>query len=96
MFPDEGGSLYPVFGCRFGPMGLWAPSTKIRTVDQVNPPTTNRFYPLPDGRGLTWSNWPVHNPSGHVVMDRHTDGHLDGTPIPDEHLHELLDLHKIH
>ena len=56
---------------------------------------TNRFYPLPDGRDLTWSHWPVENATGQVVVERYTDGHLDGDPIADEELRELLARHNL-
>ena len=76
-------------------MDLWAAARPSRTVVFVQPPT-NRFYPLPDGRDLSWSHWPVTNSSGHVVERRHTGGLLDGVPIDDEDLPALLDLHKVH
>lgn len=56
---------------------------------------TNRFYPLPDGRDITWSHCPVENASGVVILDRHTDGHLDGATIADEELHRILCDHGI-
>lgn len=67
----------------------------IRTVEGVPITPTNRFYPLPDGRDLTWSHWPEENATGLVVLERHTDGHLDGTPIDDPELHELLRRHGV-
>ena len=68
----------------------------IPTVEVVISTATNRFYPLPDGRDLTWSHWPVVNAEGRIVLDRHTDGHLDGCPIADDELHDLLSGHGIH
>ncbi len=52
---------------------------------------TNRIYPLPDGRTLTWSHCPVHNATGAVMVDGHSFGHLDGEPISDDQLVLLLD-----
>lgn len=76
-------------------MDPWRARCAVRTVDPVPITATNRFYPLPDGRDLTWSHWPVENASGQVIVDRHTDGHLDGDPIADHELHELLRDHGI-
>lgn len=56
---------------------------------------TNRFYPLPDGRDLTWNHCPVENATGIIVLERHTDGHLDGSPISDEELATLLGRHGL-
>jgi len=68
---------------------------EILTVEDVISTATNRFYPLPDGRDLTWSHWPVVNAEGRIVLDRHTDGNLDGSPIADQELHDLLADHGI-
>ena len=68
----------------------------FRTVEDVPITPTNRFYPLPDGRDLTWSHWPEENATGVIVLERHTDGHLDGSPIGDAQLRELLQLHGVH
>ncbi len=76
-------------------MGLWEAAPRCRTVSFV-PSPTNRFYPLPDGRDLSWSHWPVTNSAGHIVDQRHTGGLLDGVPISDDDLQELLELHKVH
>jgi hypothetical protein len=76
-------------------MDPWAAPPGVRTVDLVPITPTNRFYPLPDGRDLTWSHWPVENASGQVIVDRHTDGHLDGNPICDDDLHQLLRHHGV-
>ncbi len=36
------------------------------------------------------------NSAGHIVDQRHTGGLLDGVPISDDDLQELLELHKVH
>lgn len=77
-------------------MGPWPPPVVIRTVVYVPITATNRFYPLPDGRDLTWNHCPVENASGVVILDRHSDGHLNGSPIADEELHEILRDHGVH
>jgi hypothetical protein len=56
---------------------------------------TNRFYPLPDGRTLTWSHCPMRNAAGAVMVDEHSFGHLDGHPISDEELIALLEQHGL-
>lgn len=77
-------------------MGPWAPTTTFRTVEHVPTTPTNRFYPLPDGRDLTWSHWPVENATGQVIVSQHTDGHVDGAPIADDELHVLLHTFGVH
>jgi hypothetical protein len=76
-------------------MGPVADATSSVPLDNVPTSPTNRFYPLPDGRDLTWCHWPVENASGQVIVDQHTDGHLDGRPISDEELHEILRAHGL-
>lgn len=71
-------------------MGPWSPRSGFRTVFHM-PTTTNRMYPLPDGRDLTWNHCPIENAAGVIVFDTHTDGHLDGRPISDDELAELLE-----
>ncbi|MBS1837127.1 MAG: hypothetical protein JST64_05460 [Actinobacteria bacterium] len=56
---------------------------------------TNRLYPLPDGRDLTWNHYPIENACGVVVLERHTDGHLDGCAISDAELRSLLEAHRL-
>lgn len=56
---------------------------------------TNRFYPLPDGRTLTWSHCAMSNATGTVMAEEHAYGHLDGEPIPDDALAELLREHGL-
>ena len=91
--PD--GSRDPISGRPIWSDGLWGAAAAVRTVGDVPITATNRFYPLPDGRDLTWSHWPVENASGQVILDRHTDGHLDGLPIADDDLHQLLRHHGV-
>lgn len=76
-------------------MGLWSPSAPIPTVEHVPMTLTNRLYPLPDGRDLTWTHLPIENSAGVVILDRNTDGHLDGDPITDVELQEILDAHNL-
>jgi len=56
---------------------------------------TNRFYPLPDGRMLTWSHCSMRNASGAVMVEEHAFGHLDGEPIPDLELTRILVEHGL-
>jgi hypothetical protein len=56
---------------------------------------TNRIYPLPDGRILTWSHCPMRNAAGAVMVDEHSFGHLDGEPIEDRELWILLLEHNL-
>lgn len=51
---------------------------------------TNRFYPLPDGRVLTWSQCAMTNATGNEMTVERTHGHVDGQPVPDQELRELL------
>jgi hypothetical protein len=63
---------------------------------EVVPATpTNRIYPLPDGRTLTWSHCPMQNATGTVMVHEHAFGHLDGVPIEDAELHQLLLQHGL-
>ncbi len=76
-------------------MDSWETDVVIRTVLFVPITATNRFYPLPDGRDLTWNHCPLENATGILILDRHTDGHLDGSPIDDAELHAILRNHGV-
>jgi hypothetical protein len=56
---------------------------------------TNRFYPLPDGRTLTWSHCSMRNATGAVMVEEHAFGHLDGESITDQELARILADHGI-
>lgn len=77
-------------------MDPWSATAPTPTVEHVTTTPTNRLYPLPDGRDLTWSHCPVQNATGVLVLERHTDGHLDGNPIGDDELIDLLERHGLH
>lgn len=66
------------------------PPGEVPTVGSVPATPTNRIYPLPDGRILTWSHCPMRNAAGTVVVEEHAFGHLDGAPIADAELWLLL------
>lgn len=76
-------------------MDLWSGSGRFPTVEHVPTTLTNRLYPLPDGRDLTWNHYPIENAAGVVILERHTDGHLGGSPLSDDELRTLLDAHHL-